>query len=662
MSNSRFGPWTRRHPFLTGFGGFLALVALLILFWDWNWLKPIVEMQASSALGRKVTIGNLAVRVGMYPVVAADRIEIGNPKGFPENSRLGSVGRLAVTIDLAALLHHRLDLTSVEVSDAQGDLQPGPDGRPNWLIPIANPAQPSAPSMPLTVGRLAIADGVFHFVDPTLRADFVVTVQTKGPAGGDSEPDLVVTAKGTYKAQPITAHFIGGSVLSLRQGGKPYPVFLDAANGATRVLLRGTVQDPVHFAGARLKLDLHGASLADLYGLTGIPFPATAPYHLTGSLDYLPPKFRFYDFVGKVGSSDLSGEIAEEPSKIRPIVTATLRSKRVVMADLGGFIGAPVPGKTETLTPAQRAEKARAEARPKFLPDQPINVPKLTSADIDMTYRADRIEGQSMPLDNILAHLVIRDGDVNVDPLNFAVGTGTIAAKVVLQPRQAGLHAVADVDFRSVDFRRVMASTGIFHGAGIIGGHARIDGTGRSFAEIVGAGDGNLRLFMKGGDISALMVDLAGLEFGSSMLSAIGVPKDTNLRCMVSDFALKQGQLETRVMLLDTGEANVVGSGNANLRAETLNFQIVTEPKHFSIGSLPTPIDIGGSFKSPTIRPDPKALAVRGGAATILGVLLTPLGALLPTIQLGLGKDNDCVALVDQVKLKARSMQSKPSP
>lgn len=655
-TTSSFGRRPRGRRVLIGFGGFLALVAILIVFWDWNWLKPLVEHQASSALGRKVTIGNFDVRLGLHPVVIGDRIAIGNPKGFPENSRLGAIGRLAVTIDLAGLLHHSLDLTSIEIADAQGDLQPGPDGRPNWLIPIANPDHPSPSPMTLRLGQLTIKDGVFHVVNPALKADFVVTVKTQGERGGATgkEPDLVITAKGTYKAQPITARFVGGSVLSLRESDSPYPVFLDAANGATRVLLRGTVQDPLHLAGARLKLDLHGASLADLYGLTGIPFPATAPYHLTGNLDYVPPKFRFSDFIGTVGSSDLSGELAEAPGKPRPLVTGTLHSKRVVMADLGGFIGA-VPGKTEVLTPAQRAQKAKVEASPKFLPDQPINVPKLASADIDVTYRADRIEGKAMPLDNIVARLMIRDGDITLDPLNFAVGTGAITSTVSLAPRQAGLHAVTDVDFRSVDFRRVMSSTGLFHGAGVIGGRAHLDGTGRSFSEIVGNGDGSLRLFMLGGNISALLVDLAGLEFGSSVLSAIGVPKDTNLRCMVTDFGLTQGLLKSRLMLVDTGEANVVGSGDANLKGETLNFQIITQPKHFSIGSLPTPIDIGGTFKSPTFRPDPKALSVRGGMAAVLGVLLTPLGALLPTIQLGLGKDNDCVALVHQVKVKAQT-------
>ena len=44
--------------------------------------------------------------------------------------------------------------------------------------------------------------------------------------------------------------------------------------------------------------------------------------------------------------------------------------------------------------------------------------------------------------------------------------------------------------------------------------------------------------------------------------------------------------------------------------------------------------------------PKPGPLVARVGAAAVLGVLLTPLGALIPTIQLGLGKDTDCGRLV----------------
>ena len=37
---------------------------------------------------------------------------------------------------------------------------------------------------------------------------------------------------------------------------------------------------------------------------------------------------------------------------------------------------------------------------------------------------------------------------------------------------------------------------------------------------------------------------------------------------------------------------------------------------------------------------------MRGEVAMALGVLLTPLAALLPTLQLGLGEDHDCGDLV----------------
>jgi uncharacterized protein involved in outer membrane biogenesis len=182
-----------------------------------------------------------------------------------------------------------------------------------------------------------------------------------------------------------------------------------------------------------------------------------------------------------------------------------------------------------------------------------------------------------------------------------------------------------------------------------------VEGTGGSLAGILGEGNGELKLFMTGGDLSALLVDLSGLEFGNALFSALGLPKKTEVRCLVADFALRQGIMNTRTLLLDTGEANITGKGSINLRVETIDYQLKAEAKHFSIGSLPAPIDITGRLKNPNIAPDAKDLAVRGGIAAGLGALLSPLAALLPTIQLGLGKDNNCDALI-------RSAQRTPNP
>ena len=89
-----------------------------------------------------------------------------------------------------------------------------------------------------------------------------------------------------------------------------------------------------------------------------------------------------------------------------------------------------------------------------------------------------------------------------------------------------------------------------------------------------------------------------------------------------------------------------------NLSDEQIDYKLKTEPKHINIGSLGAPIHIRGTLKNPKIGAGVGSLSARGASALVLGTLLTPLAALIPTIQLGLGDDNDCVALLKSVGVR----------
>jgi len=164
---------------------------------------------------------------------------------------------------------------------------------------------------------------------------------------------------------------------------------------------------------------------------------------------------------------------------------------------------------------------------------------------------------------------------------------------------------------------------------------------------VLANGDGSLKLFMTGGDVSNLIVDLAGLDFGRSILSLLGIPENTEIRCMVTDFGLQNGLVTTRSLVIDTKEADIIGKGTVDLRNETIMYELSQDPKHFSILALHAPIEINGLLKKPSISVGVKSLAVRAGAAVVLGVVIPGLGALIPTVQLGLGKDNDCNQLIE---------------
>jgi uncharacterized protein involved in outer membrane biogenesis len=624
----------------------LALIGLAVL-WNWNWFKPLVEARVSMALNRKVTIGNLDVKLGRQPWIVLDDVVVANPPQMTEGT-LGSVGRLSLHVDAWSLIKGRVVLPDLIVDRLRGDLRPDPAGKGNWVLDLP-PSDPNKPSAPVEIGNLSIIDGTAHVLDPQHKADFRVLLHTeKSDSGNDAH--VVVSSEGTYAGQPIATQLLGGALLSLRDPTNPYKIDFTAENGPTKIRLRGTLLDPLRFGGADVSLELKGDDLSALFPLIGIPMPASPPYTLKGALDYQQNKIRFTHFKGTVGSSDIAGDLTYEPRPDRADIVATLDSKKIALADLAGFIGA-TPGKADAPneTAAQKRERSKQEAKPTLLPDTPINLPKLRFADFHVHYRGERLETENTPLDNIDAMIDVVDGKLTLHPLSFGVGTGQIVMNLALDGQQDQVHAVADIDFRKVDLARVMQSTKLFAGAGTIGGRARIDSTGNSLKTMLGRGDGELKLFMTGGNLSAILVDLAGIDLGNAVLSAVGIPRRTDLRCMIADLGLKDGQVDTRTLLVDTTEANVIGSGTVNLTNEQIDYKLKTEPKHINIGSLPAPILVRGPMKSPSVLPDPSALAIRGSIAAVLGVVLTPLAAFIPTIQLGLGEDNDCVALLKTV-------------
>lgn len=645
----------RVHRGLIVLGAVVVAVVLLIVFWDWNWFRPLAAMEASSALGRKVTIGHFDLKLGRTTTVLADNVTVANPPDFPTDPPFAKIGHLAVQVNVMDYIRNRtIVIPEIDVDRPDISAMQTPDGKSNWAISTGSSSSkaPASNKPGPQIGDLRITDGHAHVVIPKLRADFSLGIATREPQGNQAagqEGQIVVDARGTYAGQPITGRMVGGALLTLRDTTKPYPIDLQVANGPTHVSLVGTIQDPLKFAGADLKLQFAGPDMALLYPLTGIPIPQTPPFNIAGNLDYdhVHKTIKFEHFTGTVGKSDLNGDIGVAPGHERPMVTANLYSHNVQLADLGGFIGS-TPGQKSTpgQTPQQRAQIARAEASPRLIPDTPINMPKLKAADIKLHYKGEHIEGRSVPLDNLVVYLEIIDGNIKLAPLDFGIGQGTIASNIDLTNVDNLLHEKANIDFRQVDLSRIMEATHMFHGAGLIGGSANIDTTGDSLAAMLGNGNGELRLYMTGGgNLSALLVDLSGFEFGNSLLSAIGIPSRATIRCLISDFALNHGILQTQMLALDTSEADVHGAGDIDLKNETINYQIRTQANHFTIGSLPAPINITGTLKSPSIRPDLAALGIRGGIAAGLGAIFPPL-ALLPTIQLGLGAKNDCAHLV----------------
>jgi uncharacterized protein involved in outer membrane biogenesis len=654
MSQQVAGRARSKNFTVTG-GVIIALLVLLLALmwlWNWDWFIPVVESQASSALGRKVTIEHLQLRLGATTQLAVSGITIANPPGFTATADLATIDRLYIEAKPFAYLRRQtIVLPVIEIDHPTARVRQLPDGANNYTLHLASAggSQKSSANPP-EIGNLIIKEGAASIVMPRFKTDFDLAINTQAAAlqtpGLTTGDDIVIAAHGTYSGQPVTGRFVGGALLSLRDPAHPYPVNLQIANGSTRAAVTGSIENPVTFAGANLTFSFSGQNMADLYQLTAIPIPATPPYAIAGRLDYTKRTIRFENVRGRLGASDIAGTITETTPAdgSRRKIEATLASRRVDLTDLAGFLGA-TPGKATTpnQNAATKAQQEAAEAKPNLLPTTPINLPKINAANVELHYTGQKIINRDVPFDNVVVWLSIENGRISLHPLDFAVGTGTIASNFDLRPQGGTLHTTANIDFRHLALARIMQATHAFAGDGVIGGTAHLTGTGNSVADILGHGNGNLQLFMnQGGDVSALLIDLAGLQVGDAVLSALGVPDKTKIQCIVSDFSLTNGQVDTKTLLVATSEANILGTGTADLTDEKINFALDTQATHFSIGSLSTPINIGGTLKHPSVLPAAGPLAARAVPAIALGVLFPPL-ALLPTIRLGLGDKNACI-------------------
>ncbi|HQT43797.1 MAG TPA: hypothetical protein PLD79_07330, partial [Halothiobacillus sp.] len=288
----------------------LFLLMTLILTWRWDWFIPFVESQASATIGRQVTIQHLKVRLGGITEITAEGVTIANPKGFGAIKPLGTADRLLVDADIMAYISQGMVvLPFIEVDQPFAAVRQLPNGDTNYALDIANSGNSTA--QPVQIGDLIIVNGSATVDIPKLKTNFTMTIATQNSQTSSIKNEIMVTAHGTYSGQPITAKFIGGSLLSLRDPSNPYPINLHIQNGTTVASLVGTTTNPLNFSGANLKLSFSGQSMSNLYQLTGIPIPATPPYAITGRLNYSKNAFQFENFEGRVGSSDIEGSISE---------------------------------------------------------------------------------------------------------------------------------------------------------------------------------------------------------------------------------------------------------------------------------------------------------------------------------------------------------------
>lgn len=632
----------RLHPWRTL--GILLLVALLVLvlLWDWNWLRGPIERIVHAQTGREFDIGgDLDVDLGRTTRVSMDAVRFGNAD-WSKSGDMAVSDRVEFTFELfPAIFRREFRLPELRLSKPRLSLELGPEGSGNWVFGDEDDS-----GTPLRLQQLWVDDGRLKYLDAKGKTDVDVALQSR-EAKGDSPADIAVDGKGRWKGNPFTLKGTGQSPLALQEKDQPYRIDLKATAGATHAHARGTLLDPLRFRDFDLKLALSGQNMDDLYPLIGVAFPPTPPYSVDGKLtrdinSASSSTWKYDGFSGTVGDSDLAG-FAHVTTGARTFFKADFRSKRLDFDDLAGFIGgAPQSGGSEKTNPELAAQAQKQAASPKVLPSTPYELDKLNAMDADVRLRAARINSPSLPLDDMDAHLFLKNGVLRLEPLNFGVAGGDIRSTIRMNASESPIRTNADIAVRGLNLGQLMPNAELTQDAvGKIGGKLKISGTGNSIAKMLGSSNGDVALGMGNGQVSNLLMELAGLDIAEALKFMVTKDRKVPIRCAFGDFSVKNGVMDTRALAFDTSDTIIVGEGTVNLRDETLDLRLRPRPKDRSLFAFRSPLLVGGTFKDPSFRPDMARVGLRGAIALALGSIAPP-AALLATLELGPGEDSGC--------------------
>jgi uncharacterized protein involved in outer membrane biogenesis len=664
----------------------LIVLVIIIATFDWNRVKPTLNEKVSAALHRPFAInGDLAVHWGRepdeggwhawvpWPRFSAEDITLGNPEWSSEPN-MATLQRVEFRLSPLPLLAQRIVIPRIDLTQPNAQLQRLKDGRANWafdLGPKDENAEPS--SWVIDIGAIGFDKGQVKLDDATLDTQMDVLIDPLGKPipfkelagqseaakalekGGGNAQDYAFgfKAKGKYKGLPVKGDGKIGGLLALQDARQPFPVQVDVTAGDTRAAVAGTLTDPRNLGALDLHLKLSGTSLGNLFPLTGVTLPDSPPYSTDGHLvaklhEPSGATFRYQGFNGRIGGSDIHGDLGFAATQPRPKLTGQLVSNQLLFADLAPLIGAD----SNTEKKARGAPSQQPEG--KVLPVEAFRTDRWRAMDADVQFSGKRIvKSESLPITNLDTHVVLDDGRLSLDPLRFGVAGGQLHSQISLNGRATPLQGQARLSARGFKLKQLFPTFEPMRTSfGELNGDAQFSGTGNSVAALLGSSNGNLKMLVNDGAVSRDLMEIAGLNVGNYVMGKIFGDKEVKINCAAADIGIKDGLASTNLFVFDAENAVIYIDGDANFKTERMDFKVTPESKGFRLFSLRSPLYVRGTFANPSAGVQSVPLLLRGAGMVALGAVVAPAAGLLALVVPSGGDDdsNQCRPLLEQMR------------
>ncbi len=380
---------------------------------------------------------------------------------------------------------------------------------------------------------------------------------------------------------------------------------------------------------------------AVLSSVAGSEIPVKGPVTIRGKVKGSGDKWNITELLVKAHDSNLMGNVEVQLGK-RPQVKGKLTSTLIDLTDFSAGADAQ-----ESKGGAGK-KNAQNKGDGRMFPADPLPVDILRQAEANIALQAAKIRLNGAEFTNFKTSVILKRGVLNVAPLNFQAGGGTVQGKIELNAAGKRPALIVKIDGNQISLEKLQDKSAITGGKTDL--TIDLKGSGQSIRDIMATAQGETVVNVGKSTLENSSMHWLTGDFLFQLLNAINPfaknETTTSMDCAVVHFVIKDGVATADDgIAIRTDKEDIVGEGDINLKNEKLD-----------LGIRPKARDgIGVSLASPLA----SLVRVQGTLADP-GMGIDMLGTLTTAASVGAGVATGGLSTVGQVVVSKVIADSDP--